>query len=157
MSDECTQRLGESEAHKTTELFVHKFKQNGNELILKIPIPIPLETTVKELGYRISKCHSIACYNEDGEKFSLALFCCLLITCCLFSDTQTIHLAWLLSEPRSRVTSKSNVMRFLLSQRSYPQEIVFQWSLPLYVSVFPSYSLLLEHYLVRFFWLWPGI
>lgn len=45
--------------------FVFRFKQHGKDHVVKVPVAIPLPTTVKELAYRIIGCHSIACYVED--------------------------------------------------------------------------------------------
>ncbi len=50
-----------------TEEFVFRFKQSGKDHVLRAPVPIPLQTTVKEFAYRIIGCHSIAGYVEDGE------------------------------------------------------------------------------------------
>ena len=47
--------------------FVFRFKQHGKDHVVKVPVAIPLPTTVKELAYRIIGCHSIACYVEDGK------------------------------------------------------------------------------------------
>jgi len=68
------QQASESDSHKCTEVFVHRFRQSGKELVLKVPIQIPLDTTVKELAYRIINCHSLACYNEDDLFASLEKF-----------------------------------------------------------------------------------
>ena len=66
MSSDSIQQASDPDSHRCTEVFVHRFRQSGKELVLKIPIQIPLNTTVKELAYRIINCHSLACYNEDG-------------------------------------------------------------------------------------------
>ena len=51
-----------------TEVLVFKFRQHGKDHVLHVPVQIPLETTVKELAYRIINCHSVSCYVEDGKK-----------------------------------------------------------------------------------------
>eukprot|EP00794_Sanderia_malayensis_P015610 gene15610-17183_t len=51
--------------HYNTEEFVFRFKQSGKHHVLKVPIPIPLTTTVREFAYRIIGCHSISCYVEN--------------------------------------------------------------------------------------------
>ena len=53
------------------EHFVYQFRQNGKKHILRVPVPIPLKATVKELAYRIIQAHRIACYVEDGKVVTL--------------------------------------------------------------------------------------
>ena len=67
MSQEDVDQPQEPATNKS-ETFVYRFIQYGKEHVLKVPVPIPLETTVKELAYRIIGCHSIACYVEDGKR-----------------------------------------------------------------------------------------
>ncbi|XP_065068937.1 protein C12orf4 homolog [Rhopilema esculentum] len=57
-----------------TEVFVFKFRQHGKDHVLNVPVQIPLETTVKELAYRIINCHSISCYVEDDLELALERF-----------------------------------------------------------------------------------
>lgn len=67
MSSELVNQGTDSEHQKVTELFVHGFKQAGREYVLKIPVQIPLDMTIREFGFRIINCHSVACYNEEGN------------------------------------------------------------------------------------------
>ena len=76
MSSDAFQQANESESHAVTELFVYSFHQAGKQLVLKIPVQIPLDATIKELGYRIINCHPVACYNEEGEAFLSQLISC---------------------------------------------------------------------------------
>lgn len=77
MSGDCSQEVKEHESDKNTDVFVHRFKQLGKEFVLKVPIQLPLDTTVEEFAYRIINCHSIACYNENG-KLRYIYFRCIL-------------------------------------------------------------------------------
>ncbi len=69
MSQEDSQQLQDSNLSNLIreEEFVFRFKQLGRDHVLRVNVPIPLSTTVKEFAYRIIGCHSIAGYVEDGN------------------------------------------------------------------------------------------